>query len=77
MEKSSPSIYRDVHGLTTFKAVLSVRPNSYKMDAFVPKYQYYGQSAWNIPYLNGKIFLFYYQIFKSDLFFVIELLKLG
>ena len=33
---------------------------------------YYGwtpaQSAWDIPYLNRKIFLFRYQIFKSDFF---------
>ena len=29
------------------------------------------QSAWDIPYLNRKIFLFRYQIFKSD-FFVIN-----
>jgi hypothetical protein len=26
------------------------------------------QSAWDIPYLNRKIFLFRYQIFKSDFF---------
>ena len=29
------------------------------------------KSAWDIPYLNGKIFLFLYQVFKSD-FFVIN-----
>ena len=29
------------------------------------------QSAWDIPYINWKIFLFHYQIFKSD-FFVIN-----
>ena len=29
------------------------------------------QSAWDIPYLDRKIFLFYYQIFKLD-FFVIN-----
>ena len=28
------------------------------------------QSAWDIPYLNRKIFLFRYQIFKSDFFVV-------
>ena len=26
------------------------------------------QSAWDIPYLNRKNFLFRYQIFKSDFF---------
>ena len=31
------------------------------------------QSAWDIPYLNRKIFLFRHQIFKSD-FFVIRFL---
>ena len=30
------------------------------------------ESAWDIPYLNRKIFLFRYQIFESD-FFVINL----
>ena len=29
------------------------------------------ESAWDIPYLNRKIFLFHYQIFKSY-FFVIN-----
>ena len=30
------------------------------------------QSAWDIPYLNRKFFLFRYQIFKSYFFFVIN-----
>ena len=30
------------------------------------------QSAWDITYLDRKIFLFHYQIFKSDFFFVIN-----
>ena len=29
------------------------------------------ESAWDIPYLNGKITLFHYQIFKSYFFVVI------
>ena len=30
------------------------------------------ESAWDIPYLNRKIFLFRYQIFKSYFFFVVN-----
>ena len=36
------------------------------------RWQTQAQSAWDIPYLNRKIFLFHYQIFKSDFFFVIN-----
>ena len=30
------------------------------------------ESAWDIAYLNRKIFLYHYQIFKSDFFLVIN-----
>ena len=39
-----------------------------KFLAYVTQGQTRAQSPWDIPYLNRKIFLFRYQIFKSDFF---------
>ena len=41
-------------------------PKAFKLVTRYAKKNAKSEFAWDIPYLNRKIFLFCYQIFKSD-----------
>ena len=53
--------------------VLIVLTDSTKVRSFLRHWSAMAESAWDIPYLKRKIFLFRYQIFQSY-FFVINFL---